>query len=318
MSALIGWRRLLLLPLALAVFDDAAAKRTLLTVLTATCVVAALVGFFVVEAELPILREHGVLFGTYTTQAKVFALAIAGCVAGLMCPSAFAGHRWLGDWRVLAAVIALLASDILNLLPGRSGYVDLVLMPVLLVTLLVSGRWLAKASAGLAVLACLGIVLLVNPHVRERVELAVAELETVDQATQGSSLAQRVVMWRTTVRIIRDRPLLGVGTGGFLDGYRPYIQRGGWQDFETGDPHNQFLKILAEQGIVGLAALAFFIFRVLTCPAATPYRQLAIVAMLGWCATSLANSHFSTFIEGRVLFFWLGAMLATQTSSKTA
>ena len=32
-------------------------------------------------------------------------------------------------------------------------------------------------------------------------------------------------------------------------------------DFETGDPHNQYLKILAEQGIVGFAALAFFIFR---------------------------------------------------------
>jgi hypothetical protein len=37
---------------------------------------------------------------------------------------------------------------------------------------------------------------------------------------------------------------------------------------------------------------------------------LAAAALVGWCATSLANSHFSTFAEGRLLFFWLGAMLA--------
>jgi hypothetical protein len=24
----------------------------------------------------------------------------------------------------------------------------------------------------------------------------------------------------------------------------------------------------------------------------------------------MANSHFSTFVEGRLIFFWLGAMLA--------
>src|SRR5262249_12636079 len=121
------------------------------------------------------------------------------------------------------------------------------------------------------------------------------------------------------VQMIRDHPILGIGTGGVLGGYRPYIQRGsGWEDFETGGPHSQYLKILAEQGIVGFAPLVFFFFRVLGCSGPTPYRQLAIAAMIGWCATSLANSHFSTFIEGRLLFFWLGAMLATETSRETS
>ena len=51
---------------------------------------------------------------------------------------------------------------------------------------------------------------------------------------------------------------------------------------------------------------------------ATPtYRQLAAAALIGWCSTSLFNSHFSTFVEGRLVFFWLGAMLATQTSART-
>jgi len=36
----------------------------------------------------------------------------------------------------------------------------------------------------------------------------------------------------------------------------------------VGDPHSRYLNTLTEQGIVGLAALAFFIFRVLSCPMA--------------------------------------------------
>lgn len=57
------------------------------------------------------------------------------------------------------------------------------------------------------------------------------------------------------------------------------------------------------------------VYRGLTAPAAAPYRTFAIAAMSGCRATSLAHSHFSTFVEGRLLFFRLGAMLATQTSS---
>jgi hypothetical protein len=59
-----------------------------------------------------------------------------------------------------------------------------------------------------------------------------------------------------------------------------------------------------------VAAPLFFIFPVWTSPGAMPYRQPAPAAMMGWCATSLVNSHFSTFVESRLLFCWLGAMLA--------
>ena len=316
-SALVGWRRALLLPLGLAVFDDAAAKRLVLTVLAVTCVAATLVAFYVVAAGLPMLTGYGVVFGTYATQASVFSLVAAGCVAALIRPQAFAGHRLLGDRRIVAVVLALLVADIVVILPGRSGYVDIIVMPVVLVTLLAPGSWRVKAAAGLGVLVCCGVVLVASPHVRDRVGQTIADFKAGPGMEVGS-LQQRMVMWRTTIRMVQDHPIFGVGTGGFLDGYRPHMPDSGWQRFESGDPHNQYLKVLGEQGVVGLAAFLFFIFRVLTCPAATPYRQLAVAAMIAWCATSLANSHFSTFIEGRLLFFWLGAMLATQTAVKNS
>jgi O-antigen ligase len=317
-SALIGWRRLLLLPLALAVFDDEASKRLVLKVLVVVCLIGAAVSFIGVWLVLPGWPGRGVVFDNYAIQGIVFSLAIIICLVTLLRPDLFAGDRLLGDRRFAAVAIAVLVVDIVFVLTGRSGYVTAIVMPLVIVTLLAAGTWRVKVLAGLGVLICVGVLFVSSTQLRSRVEQAINEIETVDQVTEGTSLGQRVVMWRATVRMIRDHPVFGVGTGGFADGYRPYLQGfTGWQRFESADAHNQFLKVQAEQGIIGLAALFFFIFRALTCPAATPYRQLAIAAMIGWCATSLANSHFSTFVEGRLLYFWLGAMLATQTSAKT-
>jgi hypothetical protein len=52
-----------------------------------------------------------------------------------------------------------------------------------------------------------------------------------------------------------------------------------------------------------------FIFWTLRCPAPMPWRALAAAALIGWCAVSLASSEFSTHNQGRLIFFWLGAML---------
>jgi O-antigen ligase len=118
--------------------------------------------------------------------------------------------------------------------------------------------------------------------------------------------------------MLRDDPIWGVGTGNFGGAYARHVDKSDrWQDSVTGDPHNQFLKIWVEQGIFGLAAFLFFIGHALTRPGRSPYRELAAAVLMGWCATSLFSSHFSNFVEGRMIFFWLGAMLAWKEADRT-
>ena len=313
LNALGGWRRLLLVPLCVAVFDDTASKQLVCKVLVISCLVAAAVSFVTRWEQITILDKlpPGVSFHNYTVQALSFSVAIIVCIAAIMRPEAFAGDRLLGDRRIMAAAIAALAFDVVFVLWGRSGYLALLVMPVAVVTFLVRGSWRVKVLAGFAVLVCVGVLLGSNAQVRSRVGQAVREFESADQSATPTSLGYRAVFWPITLHMVRDHPIFGVGTGGFADGYRPYGQGvEGWRGNDTGDPHNQFLKILGEQGLVGLAAFLFFIFRALTCPAPAPYRQLAAATLICWCATSMANSHFSTFVEGRLIFFWLGAMLA--------
>ena len=313
LNALGGWRRLLLVPLCVAVFDDPASKRLVCKVFLMMCLLGALVSFVTEWEQTPILHKlpPGVSFHNYTVQALSFSVAIIICIAAIMRPKAFAGDRLLGDRRIMAAAIAVLAFDVVFVLWGRSGYLGLLVMAVAVVTFLVRGSWRMKALAGLGVLICVGLLLGSSAQVRGRIEQALREFETADQSAIPTSLGYRAAFWPTTLRMVRDHPIFGVGTGGFADGYRPYGQSvEGWRGDDTGDPHNQFLKILGEQGLIGVAAFLFFIARALMCPAPAPYRQLAAAALICWCATSMANSHFSTFVEGRLIFFWLGAMLA--------
>jgi O-antigen ligase len=312
LRSLFAWRRLLLLPLAAALFFDAPSKRLVLEVFVALCAVALVVSFatFAFGIQLTWRLDPGLVFHDYAVQGTTFSLAAIACVAALVRPADFAGTRLLGNRIVTAVILVLLVIDVVFVLWGRTGAFAIVLMSAATVVLLLEATWRTKILAGLAIVACGGAILLASPHVRSRVADAFHEIATVDQAEQGTPFGQRRVFWRNTARMIAEHPVFGVGTGGFQAAYASYVRGvAGWQGNDAGDPHNQFLKFQAEQGVLGLAAFLYVICWTLRCPAPMPWRALAAAALIGWCAVSLASSEFSTHNQGRLIFFWLGAML---------
>jgi O-antigen ligase len=317
LRSLFAWRRMLLLPLAAALFFDASAKRVVLKVLVVTCLLGTLVSFATFATDFWITKrlDPGIVFHDYAVQGTTFSLAAIACVAALARPADFAGDRLLGNRLAMAVILILLVIDVIFILWGRTGAFAIVLMSAATVVFLVDGSWRTKAAAGLVVLACGGVLLLASPHVRSRVGDGVSEVAQVDQSDRGTRLGVRIVLWRNTARMIADYPIFGVGTGGFQTGYALYVRGvAGWQGNETGDPHNQYLKFQAEQGLFGLATFLFFIYWAFRCRAPQPWRALAAAALIGWCAISLASSEFSTHNQGRLIFFWLGAMLGGKVS----
>ena len=319
LRSLFGWGRMLLLPLAAALFFDAPSKRRIVEVLVAVCAVATLVSLvtFATGVWLTWRLGPGIVFHDYAVQGTTFSLAAIACVAALVRPADFAGSRVLGNRIVTAVILALLVVDVVFVLWGRTGAFAMVLMSGATVVFLLEGAWRTKALAGLAVVVCGGVILLASPHVRSRVANAFHEIGNVDRAEQGTPFGNRWVYWRNTARMIADHPVFGVGTGGFQTGYASYV-RGveGWQGTETGDPHNQYLKFQGEQGVFGLAAFLFFIWWTLRWPAPMPWRALAAAGLIGWCAVSFLSSDFSTHNQGRMIFFWLGAMLGGEARGR--
>lgn len=60
----------------------------------------------------------------------------------------------------------------------------------------------------------------------------------------------RVKLWTAGLRMIEDRPIVGVGPGNFVTA-SPRYSRGEMLRFQLG-PHNSYVGIAAENGLVGL------------------------------------------------------------------
>ena len=114
--------------------------------------------------------------------------------------------------------------------------------------------------------------------------------------------------YKTTAAIIRDHPVIGVGTGGFVIAYREKIR--GTDLSEANNPHNQYLLTTAQLGAVGLAAL-LAMFAVmwwqaerLDAPARVAARGLVLTIAVG----CLLNSFLIDHTEG-LLFAWMAGVL---------
>jgi O-antigen ligase len=65
----------------------------------------------------------------------------------------------------------------------------------------------------------------------------------------------RLKLWQSSVRMIGDNPLLGVGPGNFLEAYRSrYILPAAWEEFNLEHAHNALLDHWTRLGMLGVAA----------------------------------------------------------------
>jgi putative inorganic carbon (hco3(-)) transporter len=78
----------------------------------------------------------------------------------------------------------------------------------------------------------------------------------IDAGGSGSE-PTRFAIWRSSLRMVRDHPVFGVGPDQFLYQYlRRYVEPEGWAERYTSHPHNLVLDVWLRLGVLGLAAFA--------------------------------------------------------------
>jgi len=82
------------------------------------------------------------------------------------------------------------------------------------------------------------------------------QAETQGQLPATERFSRRDI-WNSTVDLIKDHPLVGVGLGAFQFAYTRYDKSSGAQRVEQS--HNDYLQVLADSGLVGGAILLSFI-----------------------------------------------------------
>ncbi|MDP3753096.1 MAG: O-antigen ligase family protein [Polaromonas sp.] len=302
---------LYILPLAL-IFSDEGPKRKFLAAFMATSVVGLVLSFAVINHYLHVhlrLNPYAV-FRSHATQGMVFAI----CVFLALW---FGFRQKIPVWRW--GFYGLAGAFFLNLAmvtPGRSGYVVFLVLTVWAFSM---WRGFKGVVIGVLVASVLGVgAFYASSSVRGRVMEGVTEVRNYETSPTETSLGRRMIQYQTTWGMIQESPVLGVGTGGFKQHFSAIAAKNytGWRAIPFDDPHNQYLFILAENGVIGLLAFLAVIGMMLKycLKGGSIYGKMAAGCVLAWCATSLFSGHFRTFPEGHLIAFIVGILMVNRPS----
>jgi O-antigen ligase len=164
---------------------------------------------------------------------RVFPIALSFALLGR-------GKRRAGYALALALMIAALV-----LSQSRGAIFLGVPAAILAIGLLAGGRWLWAALGTLALGALAAIPFLNSPRIQALF------------SGEGTQVF-RFALWRSTLDLIREHPILGVGPDNFLYAYRGrYMLPAAWEESGLSHPHNVVLDFAARLGLLGLAAFAW-------------------------------------------------------------
>ena len=121
---------------------------------------------------------------------------------------------------------------------------------------------------------------------------------------QDTSVGHRLGYYGTTLEIVREHPLTGVGAGGFAQAYADKVR--GTPARTTVNPHNDYLLIAAQAGLPALGlllALSVLLWRDAARMGSTFERDAMRGLVLTVAIGGLFNSLLMDHVEG-LLFAW--------------
>ncbi|MBB4014347.1 O-antigen ligase family protein [Niveibacterium umoris] len=242
------YRELLLIPLMLSVITQAEWRWRVFAGFFAGFCVALLTSYLRWFKVIPDMGGVGLYagFGGHTGFSILLAFIVCACL-------------WL--WQARPAQRALWATvgalSLFNLFfvnTGRTGqFVFLFLVPVI-----AHKRFGFKGIAIGAVAAALlsvGVYYASNT-VRTRIDTSVSDVQQFRGGNTGTNDGVRMEFWRNSLTLIKQHPVFGGGTGSFRPEYRALAESQKLDGIHiTPNPHNEYLLVWSQTGLVGLALL---------------------------------------------------------------
>lgn len=309
----LSWRKLLILAFGLVLLDSREKLIFLIKVILSTGAIFLVLILISFSMSIEILdRDWNKVVQNHTAQG-IFLIYIATMLVFLHIFSWRQKSSLVRDlsvgFIVVTCVVITMSSS------GRGGI-------VLLVSFLLIGCWYASREAefqsprvavGLVILSLVVVMgsLIGNP----RIEAGITNALGAFDSDVNSSMGIRVVMWANTLKLISENIFLGSGSGAFAAAYdQVTVSDGSWRAFSTDNPHQQFLHIWAEYGLVGLLLLLFWFWRLVQMGGSTGgvSRLVIVFSVVAIVVLGMFNGVLGSFVEGRIILYGLviGVFLA--------
>lgn len=135
--------------------------------------------------------------------------------------------------------------------------------------------------------------------------------------TTKMSDSVRLKHQKASFKIIKDHPLFGVGFSQFTERSQKYLVNEKDPEVFLTAPHNIFLFLASETGLVSLFIFAFWILSLLykTIKSQITIEQIASLSIFAtFLFIGLCDFYLILFQEGRLMFFIVAGLLASQLS----
>ena len=298
---------LLFIPVFLAYFQDAKTRERALLAFCCAAIASILVSYL---AYMDLLL-HSTLLPRESINPNGFKASVTHSLIVGFAAYVFALRARDEQNRTLrAAYIALMliaAHNVIFMIWGRTGYLVLASLFLYFFAVTLGRRGMAL---GVALFAAIFLTAYVaSASIQQRANDAVRQFKAWEPGTPSTdSIGERLEYWGNSLQIIREQPLLGSGTGSFPDVYARAVAGRGM--LATVNPHNEYLLIAVQIGLVGLASLVYLFYRQWRCAgrlAGVFYRDLGRGVVLTFVVGCLFNSLLLDHTEG-LLYAWLSAL----------
>lgn len=225
-----------------------------------------------------------------------------------------------GLWSALLALGAAggIAGAILSSSRGSWLALPFCLCIVIIHYALTHGRRVLFAGLGATLILLGGLYAQPDSDVRQRSDLAEKEVQAYfsqkDEESTGTSVGQRLEMWRAGATMIPGHLLLGVGKAGYMARKQALIDAGQANPAiaQHTHLHNDYLDALVKRGLPGLLAtlavllapLWLFARQLSGAPALRPYALGGVLVCTSYMVFGLTQSFF-THNNGVMMYaFW--------------
>lgn len=201
----------------------------------------------------------------------------------------------------IAAFINLFA-----MVDGRTGWVVFGVIPLAFGIQRFGIKGLALGAATSVLIAV--VAYLTVDNVKQRVDKGIQEVSDFQSgADQKSSVGERMMLQISGWQAFTNAPLLGHGIGGVKNAVAPYTAQFDGEPFQN--PHNQYLLLLIQGGVLGLGLYLAFIISALLGSYRTSWSALYLApVLLMFVVGNLLNSFHYDFSESVAFILLISAL----------
>lgn len=216
----------------------------------------------------------------------------------------------VAGWRKFIWLLVFVAAitNLFYIAPGRTGMFVFCCLALLYLYQRLS---LVKLAISVIVfVSLLGAAYFTSDNFSGRVDEAFSEISHYEPGQSRTSIGQRFDWWTISIQLIKAKPLFGHGTGSYEAAHGRAIQKS--RITPTDNPHNEYLFLGVQFGLIGLALFILVIVLQLqeAKSIAKKDRQLLHGVLLALLAGSLMNSLLFDSQQGHFYLFMSAALLA--------